>query len=113
MRSKHEPEVKELSWGVDLEKNFPQSECHYDYILAADVVYSHPYLEELLMTFDHLCQDDTIILWTMKFRLEKENNFVEKFKYIFDVEVIYNLPSLQIKLYRATWKISSRLRKET
>ncbi|XP_067890201.1 putative methyltransferase-like protein 21E isoform X1 [Heterodontus francisci] len=105
MRSKYQPQVRELRWGVDLEKNFPKSAWHYDYVMAADVVYSHPYLDELLMTFDHLCQDDTIILWTMKFRLDKDNNFVEKFKCIFDVEVIYDLPTLQIKLYKAKRKV--------
>ncbi|XP_078401012.1 methyltransferase like 21e [Cetorhinus maximus] len=104
MRSKYQPQVRELRWGVDLEKNFPRNACHYDYVMAADVVYSHPYLDELLMTFDHLCQDDTIILWTMRFRLEKENTFVEKFQRIFDTEVIYDLPTLQIKLYKAKRK---------
>ncbi|XP_078259276.1 putative methyltransferase-like protein 21E [Rhinoraja longicauda] len=104
MRSKYLPQVRELQWGIDLDKTFSISTCHYNYILAADVVYSHPYLNELLMTFDHLCQDDTVILWTMKFRLDKENAFVERFQHIFDTEVIYDLPSLQIKLYKATRK---------
>ncbi|XP_032878226.1 putative methyltransferase-like protein 21E pseudogene [Amblyraja radiata] len=104
MRSKYLPQVRELQWGIDLDKTFPRGTCHYNYILAADVVYSHPYLNELLMTFDHLCQDDTVILWAMKFRLEKENAFVERFQHIFDTEVIYDLPSLQIKLYKATRK---------
>lgn len=104
MRSKYLPQVRELQWGIDLDKIFPRGICHYNYILAADVVYSHPYLNELLMTFDHLCQDDTVILWAMKFRLEKENAFVERFQHIFDTEVIYDLPSLQIKLYKATRK---------
>ncbi|XP_062908885.1 methyltransferase like 21e isoform X1 [Mobula hypostoma] len=103
-RSKYLPQVRELKWGIDLEKGFPRSTCHYDYLLAADVVYSHPYLNELLMTFDHLCQDDTTILWTMKFRLDKDNTFVQRFQHIFDTVIIYDLPSLQIKLYKATRK---------
>ncbi|XP_059819311.1 methyltransferase like 21e [Hypanus sabinus] len=103
-RSKYQPQVRELKWGIDLEKAFPRSTCHYDYLLAADVVYSHPYLNELLMTFDHLCQDDTTILWTMKFRLDKDNTFVHRFQHIFDTVIIYDLPSLQIKLYKATRK---------
>uniref|UniRef100_A0A670JBW0 Methyltransferase like 21E, pseudo n=1 Tax=Podarcis muralis TaxID=64176 RepID=A0A670JBW0_PODMU len=75
-KCKHEPQAKELFWGVDLEKNFPRASCQFDYILAADVVYHHPYLNELLLTFDHLCKDNTIIIWAMRFRLEKENQFV-------------------------------------
>ncbi|XP_020651233.2 protein-lysine methyltransferase METTL21E [Pogona vitticeps] len=100
-RCKHEPQVKELIWGVDLEKNFPKSLCCFDYILAADVVYHHPYLEELLQTFNHLCTDNTIIIWAMKFRLEKENQFVDKFKKLFDLEIMADFPSLSITLFKA------------
>ncbi|XP_069060659.1 protein-lysine methyltransferase METTL21E-like [Pleurodeles waltl] len=103
-KCKHQPEVKELTWGMDLEKKFPRSSYHFDYIIAADVVYSHPYLEELLITFDHLCQDNTVILWAMKFRLDRENTFVDRFGAIFDLQVIYDLPSLNIKLYKAMKK---------
>ncbi|XP_062959202.1 putative methyltransferase-like protein 21E isoform X2 [Cynocephalus volans] len=69
MKCKHLPQVKELSWGVALDENFPRSSITFDYILAADVVYAHPFLEELLVTFDHLCRETTVILWVMKFRL--------------------------------------------
>lgn len=100
-RCKHEPRVKELSWGVDLEKNFPRSLCQFDYILAADVVYHHPYLHELLLTFDHLCKENTTIIWAMRFRQEKENQFVETFQKLFKLEVILDFPSLNITLFKA------------
>ncbi|XP_053160983.1 protein-lysine methyltransferase METTL21E-like [Hemicordylus capensis] len=100
-RCKHEPQVKELFWGVNLEKNFPRSLSQFDYILAADVVYHHPYLDELLLTFDHLCNDNTIIMWAMKFRLEKENQFVGRFQKLFKLEVIADFPSLNITLFKA------------
>ena len=102
-RCRHTPEVTELIWGQELEQRFPQASSHFDYILAADVVYAHPYLEELMQTFEHLCQEGTQILWAMRFRLDKENTFVERFQSRFQVEEVYNLPSLCIKLYRA-WK---------
>lgn len=104
MKCKHLPQVKELSWGIALDKNFPRSSNNFDYILAADVVYAHPFLEELLLTFDHLCKETTIILWVMKFRLERENKFVDRFKELFDLEEISNFPSLNIKLYKAMKK---------
>ncbi|KAM4795965.1 protein-lysine methyltransferase METTL21E-like [Rhinophrynus dorsalis] len=103
-KCKHVPVVRELTWGSDLEKNFPKSSLQCDYILAADVVYHHPYLEELLVTFDHLCQDNTTILWVMRFReqnTERENEFLDKFQKLFDMDVVYDFPSLDIKLYRA------------
>ncbi|XP_032535716.1 protein-lysine methyltransferase METTL21E-like isoform X1 [Chiroxiphia lanceolata] len=108
LKSKHQPCVKELSWGIDLEKNFPRSSCHFDYIMAADVVYHHPFLDELLLTFDHLCKNDTVILWAMKFRLEKENKFVDRFQTLFDLEMISNFPSLNIALYKAMRKDSMK-----
>ncbi|KAM3933573.1 protein-lysine methyltransferase METTL21E-like isoform 1-T2 [Leptodactylus fuscus] len=104
MKSKHVPQVKQLIWGSDLEKKFPKNSLDFDYIFAADVVYNHPYLEELLETFDHLCSVNTTILWVMKFRKENmdlENAFIQKFQKLFDMNVTYNLPSLGIKLYTA------------
>ncbi|XP_019381176.1 PREDICTED: protein-lysine methyltransferase METTL21E-like [Gavialis gangeticus] len=103
-KCKHQPQVKELSWGVDLEKNFPWSSCQFDYIMAADVVYYHPFLDELLLTFDHLCKDNTVILWAMRFRLDRENQFVGRFQELFDLEVLSDFPSLNITLYKAMRK---------
>ncbi|XP_053560887.1 protein-lysine methyltransferase METTL21E-like [Bombina bombina] len=104
LKCKHEPQVREMTWGFELEKSFPKSSLKIDYILAGDVVYDHPYLEELIATFDHLCQENTIIIWAMKFRKEnriKEKRFIEKFQKLFDMEVVYDFPSLTIQLYRA------------
>ncbi|XP_062866639.1 methyltransferase like 21e [Trichomycterus rosablanca] len=105
-RCRHTPSVTELSWGQHLEERFPRATCHYDYLMAADVVYSHPYLDELMETFEHLCSDDTVILWAMRFRLDRENRFVDRFGERFDLKELYDLPSLSIKLYRAKKKSS-------
>ncbi|KAK7162319.1 hypothetical protein R3I94_004850 [Phoxinus phoxinus] len=100
-RCRHEPHVTELSWGKELEERFPRATCRYDYIIAADVVYSHPYLHELLETFIHLSSENTVILWAMRFRLEPENRFVDTFQKHFHLQELYDLPSLRIKLYSA------------
>ncbi|CAM4506284.1 unnamed protein product [Leuciscus chuanchicus] len=100
-RCRHEPHVTELSWGKDLEERFPHATCHYDYIIAADVVYSHPYLHELMETFIHLSSENTVILWAMRFRLDPENRFVDTFQKHFHLQELYDLPSLRIKLYSA------------
>ncbi|XP_067298415.1 methyltransferase like 21e [Pseudorasbora parva] len=100
-RCRHEPRITELSWGKELEENFPRATCRYDYIMAADVVYSHPYLQELMETFMHLSSENTVILWAMRFRLDPENRFVDAFKKHFDLKELYDLPSLRIKLYSA------------
>lgn len=99
--------VTELTWGQGVEQRFPRATHRFDYILAADVVYAHPYLEELMDTFDHLCQENTQILWAMRFRLDRENSFVERFRRRFHLEELYDLPSLSIKLYRA-WRRDER-----
>lgn len=100
-------QVTELTWGQEVEQRFPSATHRFDYVLAADVVYSHPYLEELMATFDHLCQDATQILWAMRFRLDPENSFVERFERRFHLEQLYDLPSLSIKLFRA-WRRDKR-----
>ncbi|KAM9817129.1 methyltransferase like 21e [Neosynchiropus ocellatus] len=105
--SKYVPLVTELIWGPEVAQRFPRATHRFDYILAADVVYCHPYLQELLDTFDHLCQENTQILWAMRFRLDPENRFVERFRERFHLEVLYDLPSLSIKLYRG-WRKDSK-----
>uniref|UniRef100_A0A8C5P7D9 Methyltransferase like 21E, pseudo n=1 Tax=Leptobrachium leishanense TaxID=445787 RepID=A0A8C5P7D9_9ANUR len=110
-KCKHIPQVKVLNWGTDLEETFPKSSLHCDYILAADVVYNHPFLMELLVTFDHLCQERTTILWAMRFREENtdiENEFIANFQKLFNMEVVYDFPSLDIKLYKATRKCNGQ-----
>ncbi|XP_042348554.1 methyltransferase like 21e [Plectropomus leopardus] len=106
-RCKYIPLVTELIWGPDVEKRFPCDTHCFDYIMAADVVYAHPYLEQLMDTFDHLCQENTQILWAMRFRLDPENSFVDRFRQRFNLEELYDLPSLSIKLYRA-WRRDTR-----
>ncbi|XP_026175535.1 methyltransferase like 21e [Mastacembelus armatus] len=102
-RCKYIPLVTELTWGQQVEQRFPSATHCFDYILAADVVYAHPYLDELMYTFDHLCQDNTKIFWAMRFRLDPENSFVDRFRQHFHLEELYDLPSLSIKLYQA-WR---------
>ncbi|KAG7273683.1 hypothetical protein CRUP_017436, partial [Coryphaenoides rupestris] len=102
-RCKYTPVVTELSWGHQLEERFPRSTHRYDYVLAADVVYHHPFLQELLDTLEHLCQPGTQVLWAMRFRMDAENRFVERFQQHFSMELLYDLPCLNIKLYRG-WK---------
>lgn len=96
-------QVTELIWGQELDQRFPCATHRFDYILAADVVYAHPYLQELMDTFEYLCQENTQILWAMRFRLDPENSFVDRFRQRFHLEELYDLPSLSIKLYRA-WR---------
>ncbi|XP_054999618.1 putative methyltransferase-like protein 21E [Sorex araneus] len=104
LKCRHPPKVRELSWGVDLEANFPRSSNNFDYVLAADVVYAHPFLDELLVTFEHLCRDTTVILWAMRFRLEEDDAFVDRFQELFELEELSGFPSLHIKLYKAVKK---------
>ncbi|TRY92770.1 hypothetical protein DNTS_024845, partial [Danionella cerebrum] len=98
---RHQPNITDLIWGDRLEERFPYDTFRFDYIMAADVVYAHPYLKELMETFLHLCSERTVILWAMRFRLDPENSFVSSFEEHFLLEELYDLPSLSIKLYRA------------
>ncbi|XP_078401013.1 protein-lysine methyltransferase METTL21C-like [Cetorhinus maximus] len=103
-RSKHQAQVKELVWNVDLDKNFPQSVHHYDYILAADVVYHHDCLDELQATFEYFCQPGSVILWANKLRFNTDHDFLEKFKATFDAIVLADIPHLEIVIIKGTMK---------
>ncbi|KAK2853896.1 hypothetical protein Q5P01_006557 [Channa striata] len=87
---KYIPLVTELIWGEEVQQRFPRATHCFDYILAADVVY-----------------ENTQIFWAMRFRLDPENSFVDRFQQRFHLEELYDLPSLSIKLYRA-WRKDKR-----
>ncbi|XP_074155574.1 protein-lysine methyltransferase METTL21C [Sminthopsis crassicaudata] len=100
----HQPEVRELVWGEDLELNFPKSSHYYDFILATDVVYHHYFLDKLLTTMIHLCQPGTVLLWANKFRFSTDYEFLEKFKEIFNTTLLAEFPESTVKLFKATLK---------
>lgn len=107
---RHEPQVKELSWGYELEKTFPRSLHHYDYVLAADVVYHHTFLNELLATMHHFCQPGTTLIWANKIRYPSDLTFLENFENLFHTTLLAELE--EIRIYRATYKSSSREKEE-
>ncbi|KAG9349661.1 hypothetical protein JZ751_028109 [Albula glossodonta] len=73
-RCKYNPQVGALCWERDIEKMYPRSVYRYDYILAADVVYHHDFLEELLITMRHFCQPGTTLIWSNKVRFTIRQN---------------------------------------
>uniref|UniRef100_UPI00398E6FE2 protein-lysine methyltransferase METTL21C-like n=1 Tax=Pristiophorus japonicus TaxID=55135 RepID=UPI00398E6FE2 len=104
-RSKHQPQLQELVWNVDLDKNIPQSVHRYDYILAADVVYHHDCLADLLATFGYFCQAGSVILWANKLRFNSDYEFLERFKATFDTVVLADIPNSKTVIIKGTKKV--------
>lgn len=105
-RSRYTPQVTALTWGRDLERDFPYPSYHYDYVLAADVVYHHDYLEELLDTMHHFCRpgSQTTVLWANKIRFQSDLRFTESFKSSFNTTLLAELPQQDVRIYKATAK---------
>lgn len=99
---RYTPQVAVLSWGYDLEQTFPRSVYRYDYVLAADVVYHHDFLDELLVTMRHFCQPGTTLIWANKIRFASDLVFVENFKKNFNTMLLADTG--EIKIYSATVK---------
>lgn len=105
-RCRYTPQVAALTWGQNLERDFPCTSCHYDYVLAADVVYHHDYLEELLVTMRHFCRpgSGTTLLWANKVRFPSDLRFTESFKNCFNTVLLAEMPQQEVRIYRATTK---------
>ncbi|XP_037384522.1 protein-lysine methyltransferase METTL21C [Talpa occidentalis] len=101
-RAAHLPDVRELVWGEGLEQHFPRAACHYDYVLASDVVYHHHCLQPLLATMAHLCRPATVLLWANKFRHSTDYEFLDKFKQVFDTTLLAEFPESSVKLFKGT-----------
>lgn len=99
---RYTPQVAALSWGYDLEETFPRNVYRYDYVLAADVVYHHDFLDELLATMRHFCQPGTTLIWANKIRFASDLVFTENFTKTFNTTLLADLG--EIKIYSATTK---------
>ncbi|XP_019214827.1 protein-lysine methyltransferase METTL21C [Oreochromis niloticus] len=99
-RCRHTPQVVALPWSYDLERTHPSSVYHYDYILAADVVYHHNYLGELLVTMKHFCKLGTTLIWANKVRFESDLTFTENFKKAFNTSLLAE--DGEMKIFMAT-----------
>ncbi|KAK1890766.1 Protein-lysine methyltransferase METTL21C [Dissostichus eleginoides] len=101
-RCRHTPQVAALSWAHDLERSWPPSVHHYDYVLAADVVYHHDFLDELLATMKHFCRPGTTLIWANKVRFETDLTFTENFKKAFNTSML--VEDGEMKIFIATCK---------
>ncbi|XP_041836757.1 uncharacterized protein LOC121636939 isoform X2 [Melanotaenia boesemani] len=99
-RCRHTPQVAALSWGYDLEQTYPSSVYRYDYVLAADVVYHHDFLGELLATMKHFCKPGTTLIWANKVRFETDMTFTENFKKTFQTSLL--VEDGEMKIFMAT-----------
>ncbi|KAK3543854.1 hypothetical protein QTP70_030059, partial [Hemibagrus guttatus] len=99
---RYTPQVAQLTWGEDLDLNFPSSIYNYDYILCADVVYHHDCLDKLLLTMKHFCKHGTTLLWANKIRFSSDLDFIESFKKAFDTTLLVEIPDEMVRIYQAT-----------
>lgn len=109
-RSRYTPQVAALTWGQDLERDFPFPSFHYDYVLAADVVYPHDRLEELLGTMRHFCRPGsrTTLLWANKMRFQSDRGFAESFQSSFNSTLLAEIPQEEVRIYKATARKGGR-----
>lgn len=103
-RCRYTPQVAPLKWGRDVSRHFPSSVYHYDYVMCADVVYHHDYLEDLLITLQHFCKPGTTLLWANKVRFQSDLCFTENFKNAFDTTLLEDIPQEEVRIYQATAK---------
>ncbi|XP_035249007.1 protein-lysine methyltransferase METTL21C-like isoform X1 [Anguilla anguilla] len=103
-RCRYTPQAGALCWEQDLESTYPRSEHRYDYVLAADVVYIHDFLNDLLATMRHFCLPGTTLIWSNKVRFQADLRFSENFKSAFHTTLLADLPDEEIKIFMATSK---------
>ncbi|XP_063069898.1 S-adenosylmethionine-dependent methyltransferase domain-containing protein [Engraulis encrasicolus] len=103
-RCRYTPQVAAMAWGHNLQRNFPHQVFRYDYVLAADVVYHHDCLDELLATMEHFCRPNTTLIWANKVRFESDQTFIQRFKDTFDTTVLAEVPEEGVFIFKATFK---------
>uniref|UniRef100_A0A6Q2WTM4 Methyltransferase like 21C n=1 Tax=Esox lucius TaxID=8010 RepID=A0A6Q2WTM4_ESOLU len=103
-RCRYAPQVAALTWGQNLERDFPCTSYRYDYVLAADVVYHHDYMDELLATMCHFCRpgSGTTLLWANKMRFQSDLSFTERFQSCFKTTLLAEFDEEEVRVYKAT-----------
>ncbi|XP_051981139.1 protein-lysine methyltransferase METTL21C-like, partial [Xyrauchen texanus] len=101
-RCRYTPQVAALAWGQDVKRNFPSPVYHYDYVLCAEVVYHHKFVDDLLNTMQYFCKPSTTIIWANKVRFESDLRFIENFKNIFNTTLLEDIPQEEVRIYQAT-----------
>lgn len=104
-RCRYTPQAAAMAWGHDLQRNFPRSAFKFEYVLAADVVYNHDSLDELLETMEHFCHPRTTIIWSNKLRFKSDLSFLEKFHNTFETTLLADLPEEEVKIFKATFQM--------
>uniref|UniRef100_A0A8C6TV63 Si:ch73-244f7.3 n=1 Tax=Neogobius melanostomus TaxID=47308 RepID=A0A8C6TV63_9GOBI len=101
-KCRYTPQVAALSWSFDLERTYPTSVYHYDYVVAADVVYHYDLISKLLATMKHFCQSGTTILWANKVRADIDIEFEEIFKATFNTKLVFE--DGETRIFMGTYK---------
>lgn len=94
------PRVEALRWGEELQRRYPRELQHYDYVLAADVVYHHDALEALLHTMEHFLRPGGVLLWANRQRFISDLHFTRNFMRSFHTELL--LEQGDMRIYKAT-----------
>uniref|UniRef100_A0A8C1GFW1 Methyltransferase like 21C n=1 Tax=Cyprinus carpio TaxID=7962 RepID=A0A8C1GFW1_CYPCA len=110
---RYTPQVVALVWGQDVKRDFLSTIYNYNYVLCADVVYHHNFVEDLLITMQYFCKPGTTLLWANKthwlslfhlqwVRFQSYLRFIENFKNVFNVTLLKEIPQEEIRIYQAT-----------
>lgn len=99
---RHQPQVTALT--SDLKQHFPHSKYHYDYVLAAQMLYHHDCFTKLLVTMRHFCRPGTNLIWAIKACDASDLVFIEDFIKAFHTTMLAELDGVRIYLatHRAT-----------
>ena len=87
--------IQELDWGKDLNKYKP-----YSLVIGADIIYIEETFQDLLNTFLHVCDKETVVLISCKIRYSRDSRFLSMMEEHFSVSEIYFEKQKDIHIYQ-------------
>lgn len=91
---RHQPQVTALTFDPDQH----HAKCHYDYVLAAEVIYHHDCFTKLLVTMRHFCRPGTNLIWAIKVFDPSDLALIEDFNKAFHATMLAELDGVRIYL---------------
>lgn len=93
MNVKDVPNVDIQIKGLDWTKDRQAFTAEYDVVLGADIIYIEEIFEDLLKTFLQICDENTVILLSWRYRYDRDNKFLDMMREFFTLDqLLYDKP---------------------
>ncbi|XP_033728544.1 protein N-lysine methyltransferase METTL21A-like [Pecten maximus] len=85
--------------GLDWTKDWTKFTADYDVVLGADIIYIEELFDDLLKTFLQICNENTVVLLSWRYRYNRDSRYLELMRQHFTLKEIFYDSSRDVKIF--------------